>query len=154
MRRASEFALEVIGSVEKEISDFEIHFVGGVPKTLPKGNVTVHGSLDHSQLSELYQKAAVTFVLSMTNTSLVPVEALAAGSSVLSNAGEINEMNLAGTSASLVDLNIRKLGTEILRLANEMNSGKADQNAKSVLGREWNVQSQKTIEFLQELPYA
>ena len=154
LRRASEFTLEVIRSVEKEISDFEIHFVGGVPKTLPKGNVTVHGSLDHSQLSELYQKAAVTFVLSMTNTSLVPVEALAAGSSVLSNAGEINEMNLAGTSASLVDLNIRKLGTEIVRLANEMNSDRANQNAKSVLGKEWDVQSQKTIEYLQQLPHA
>ena len=154
LRRASEFTLEVIRSVEKEISDFEIHFVGGVPKTLPKGNVTVHGSLDHSQLSELYQKAAVTFVLSMTNTSLVPVEALAAGSSVLSNAGDINEMNLAGTSASLVDLNIRKLGTEIVRLANEMNLDRANQNAKSVLGREWDVQSQKTIEYLQQLPHA
>jgi glycosyltransferase involved in cell wall biosynthesis len=153
LRRASEFTLEVIRSVENEISDFEVHFVGGVPRILPKGNVTVHGSLDHSQLSELYQKAAVTFVLSMTNTSLVPVEALAAGSSVLSNAGEINEMNLAGTSASLVDLNIQKLGTEIVRLANEMNSDKANQNAKSVRGREWDVQSQKAIDFLQELPY-
>ena len=154
LRRASEFALEVIRSVEKEISDFNIHFVGGVPKALPKGNVTVHGSLDHNQLSELYQKAAVTFVLSMTNTSLVPVEALAAGSSVLSNAGEINEMNLAGTSASLVDLNIHKLGTEIVRLAKEMNAGTANQNAKSVLGREWDVQSQKAIEYLQQLPHA
>lgn len=154
LRRASEFALEVIRSVENELSAYEIHFVGGSPKVLPKGNTKVHGSLNHIQLSELYQKAAVTFVLSMTNTSLVPVEALAAGSSVLSNAGDINKMNLAGTSASLVDLNIRKLGTEIVRLAKEMNSDRANQNTKSVLGREWDVQSQKAIEYLQQLPHA
>ena len=153
LRRASEFALEVIRSTEGALSNFEIHFVGGAPKVLPKGNVTVHGSLDHNELATLYQKAAVTFVLSMTNTSLVPVEALAAGSSVLTNAGEINEQNLANTSTSLVDLNIRNMGKEIVRMANEMNHEKALQNSNSVIGREWNVQSTKAIEFLQDLPY-
>ncbi len=154
LRRASEFALEVVKSVEKELSDFEIHFVGGAPKVLPKGNVKIHGSLNHSELAALYQKAAVTFVLSMTNTSLVPVEALAAGSSVLSNSGQINEMNLAGTAATLVNLNIREMGHEILRITKEADRDKATQNAQSVLGREWNVQSKKAVEFLQELPYA
>jgi glycosyltransferase involved in cell wall biosynthesis len=154
LRRASDFALEVVRSVEKELSNFEIHFVGGAPKVLPKGNVKVHGSLNHSELSALYQKAAVTFVLSMTNTSLVPVEALAAGSSVLTNSGKINELNLAGTSTTLVDLNLRKMGSEIARIAKEMDDERANQNAKSVLGREWNVQSKKAINFLQELPYA
>lgn len=154
LRRASEFALEVVRSVENELADFEIHFVGGAPRVLPKGRVKTHGSLDHSELAALYQKAAVTFVLSMTNTSLVPVEALAAGSSVLSNSGQINEMNLAGTSAALVDLNVREMGREIVRIAKETNQVKADQNAHSVLGREWDVQSKKAIDFLQELPYA
>lgn len=154
LRRASEFALEVVRAAENELSEFEIHFVGGAPKVLPKGNVIVHGSLNHEELSELYQKAAVTFVLSMTNTSLVPVEAMAAGSSVLTNSGEINELNLAGTSASLVDLNIRKMGDEIVRMANEINQEIASQNANSVIGREWDVQSKKAINFLKELPYA
>ena len=153
LRRASDFALEVIRSAEKQLSDFEIHFVGGKPQVLPKGNVVVHGSLSHDELAELYQKAAVTFVLSMTNTSLVPVEALAAGSSVLTNSGPINEMNLAGTSTSFADLNLHEMGKEIAKIAKEMNQDKATQNAKSVLGREWNVQSRKAIEFLQELPY-
>jgi glycosyltransferase involved in cell wall biosynthesis len=154
LRRASDFALEVIRSAEKQLSDFEIHFVGGRPQVLPQGNVTVHGSLSHDELSELYQKAAVTFVLSMTNTSLVPVEALAAGSSVLTNSGQINEMNLAGTFASFADLNLREMGKEIVKIAKEMNQDKANENAKSVLGREWNVQSAKAIEYLQELPHA
>ncbi len=154
LRRASEFALEVVRAVEKDLSDFEIHFVGGAPKVLPKGNVTIHGSLNHSELATLYQKAAVTFVISMTNTSLVPVEALAAGSSVLSNSGQINEMNLAGTSAALVGLNVREMGREIVRIANEINQEIATQNANSVIGREWDVQSKKAIDFLQELPYA
>lgn len=154
LRRASEFALEVVRAAENQLSEFEIHFVGGAPKVLPKGNVIVHGSLNHEELSELYQKAAVTFVLSMTNTSLVPVEAMAAGSSVLTNSGEINELNLAGTSASLVDVNIRKMGYEIVRMAKEINQELASQNANSVRGREWDVQSKKAINFLQELPYA
>jgi O-antigen biosynthesis protein len=154
LRRASEFALEVLRTAENLLADFEIHFVGGLPNELPKGDVKVHGSLDHSELGALYQKAAVTFVLSMTNTSLVPVEALAAGSSVLTNSGPINEMNLAGTACTLMDLNVREMGREIARIANEANSEKADQNAKSVLGREWAVQSKKAIDFLQELTHA
>lgn len=153
LRRASDFALEVIRSAEKQLCDFEIHFVGGNPQVLPKGNVVVHGSLSHGELSALYQKAAVTFVLSMTNTSLVPVEALAAGSSVLTNSGEINEMNLAGTSTYFAQLNLREMGQEIAKIAKGMNQDVANQNAQSVLGREWNVQSRKAIEFLQELPY-
>lgn len=154
LRRASDFALEVIRSNEKQLSDFEIHFVGGRPEVLPGGNVVVHGSLNHSQLAALYQRTAVTFVLSMTNTSLVPVEALAAGSSVLTNSGPINEINLRGTGATLVDLNIRKMGEEVARLANEMNSTIASQNSDSVRGREWNVQCKKAIDFLQDLPNA
>jgi glycosyltransferase involved in cell wall biosynthesis len=154
LRRASDFALEVIRANEKQLSDFEIHFVGGRPEVLPSGNVVVHGSLNHSQLASLYQRTAVTFVLSMTNTSLVPVEALAAGSSVLTNSGPINEINLRDTRATLVDLNIGKMGEEIARLANEMNSSVALQNSDSVQGREWNIQCKKAIDFLKDLPNA
>jgi hypothetical protein len=154
LRRASEFALEVIRTHEKSLSEFEIHFVGGRPEVLPTGNVVVHGSLNHSELSALYQRAAVTFVISMTNTSLVPVEALAAGSSVVTNDGPINEMNLQGTASTLVELNVNNMGDEILRLAREMNPDVALQNSSSVQGREWELQCKKAIDYLQELPSA
>jgi hypothetical protein len=110
--------------------------------------------LNHLQLAELYQRAAVTFVLSMTNTSLVPVEALAAGSSVLSNSGHINEMNLEGTAATLTKLSVNDMGKEIVRLAHEMNPKIALQNSNSVQGREWDKQCKKAFDYLQGLPNA
>ena len=150
-RRSSDLLLEAVRAAAPSLSDFEIHFVGGNPEILPDGNVIVHGSLNHEQLAELYRTAAVTSVLSMTNTSLVPTEALASGSSVLTNFSEPNEMNLRGTESRLVELNVNVMANELIQLAKTASPESAKGNAESVLGREWNVQSKKAIEILKEI---
>ena len=150
-RRASDFLMEALRRAGENLGDYEIHIVGGSPAVLPRKNVYVHGSLTHEELSELYSIAAVTLVLSLSNTSLVPVEAMACGSSVLTNDSEANRFNLAGTNAQFSEMDIVRFSDAICRTAREGNESVFSENANSVRGREWPKQLDRAITFLENL---
>ena len=147
-RRSSDLMLEIVRVAAKKLADFEIHFVGGRPSSVPQGNVIVHGSLNHEELADLYRTAAVTAVFSMTNTSLVPVEALAAGSSVLTNLSVANEINLAGTATTFEKLDFHRMVAALVSIAKNSTADLALANSESVKGREWELQSKKAVDFL------
>ena len=150
-RRSSDFLMEALRRSGSELEDYEIHIVGGAPGILPRKDANVHGSLTHSGLAELYSLAALTIVISMSNTSLVPVEAMACGSSVLTNESEANRMNLKGTSAQFSDMNIFNFSQAIVKAARANTSAQAIENANSVLGREWPKQLDRAVTFLANL---
>ena len=118
---------------------------------LPRKDVYVHGSLTHEELAELYSIATLTLVLSLSNTSLVPVEAMACGSSVLTNDSEANRLNLSGTNAQFSEMDIIKFSNAICLAAKDGNESVFTENANSVLGREWPNQLDRAITFLENL---
>lgn len=108
-RRASELMIEILKEASSKLNGFQIKFAGGSPRGKMPFEFEKLGRLNHDQLGGLYGQAAVTCVFSLTNTSLVPVEALACGSNLFTNATVANRLNLAGTNASLFDLDVEKM---------------------------------------------
>lgn len=150
-RRASDFLMEALRRAGENLGEYEIHIVGGAPAVLPRKDVYVHGSLTHEELAELYSIATLTLVLSLSNTSLVPVEAMACGSSVLTNDSEANRLNLSGTTAQFSEMDIIKFSNAICLAAKDGNESVFTENANSVLGREWPKQLDHAITFLENL---
>lgn len=150
-RRASELMLEVLRHAAPNISEFEVHFVGGTPEgKLPFRHVS-HGQLTHQELGDLYGRAAVTCLFSLTNTSLVPVEALACGSNVFTNKTENNEINLKGTNVNLFDLDIPVMAAGLSELIKYSGESIFRENSDSVKGREWDIQKKIAVDYLASL---
>lgn len=150
-RRASELMLEVLRHASSQISNFEVHFVGGKPEgSLPFRHVS-HGQLTHNELGALYGRAVATCLFSLTNTSLVPVEALACGSHVFTNKTKNNEMNLNGANVNFFDIDIPKMAQGLSDLVNGSNVGDFTENRRSVLGREWSIQKKRAVDYLESI---
>lgn len=150
-RRASELMVEVLRVASPGLSEFTIHFVGGSPRgKLPYRSVS-HGRLTHGELGELYGRAAVTCVISLTNTSLVPVEALACGSNLLTNNSDSNLINLKTTNAQFFDLDIPAMASGLIELCKNTSRNIQASNRDSVLGREWDLQKKNAVDYLENV---
>lgn len=143
--------LEVLRHASNEISDFEVHFVGGKPEgTLPFRHVS-HGQLTHAELGTLYGRAVATCLFSLTNTSLVPVEALACGSNIFTNMTENNVMNLSGANVSFFEIDIPKMAEGLSSLIRNTSTEDFAANRRSVIGREWSVQKKHAVDYLESI---
>lgn len=150
-RRASELMLEVLRHAASKISDYEVHFVGGKPEGLLPFRHVSHGQLTHNELGALYGRAVATCLFSLTNTSLVPVEALACGSNIFTNKTENNIMNLNGANVNFFDIDIPKMAHGLSDLVNITSSNNYDDNRSSVIGREWSVQKKQAVDYLESI---
>lgn len=79
-RRATEYALLAMAELARRRPDVVIHLVGwdmsGHQVPFPHVN---HAAMDLSQLNAVYNRCAAALLFSLTNTSLVPMEAMSAG---------------------------------------------------------------------------
>lgn len=152
-RRASELMLEVLRHAASKLTNYKVHFVGGKPQgKLPFDHVD-HGQMTHEQLGDLYGQAAVTCLFSLTNTSLVPVEALACGSNVFTNRSESNLRNLMGTNTNFFEIDIPTMAAGLVDLLKQNSSENHVSNSRSVEGREWDIQKKIAIDYLSDISY-
>lgn len=97
-RRLSEIVMAAIQVLESIApGEFDIHLVGGglVPKTSPR--VTHHEHLSVFDVADLLRRSTDALVLSATNPSLFPKEAMACGVRVVTNDSEANRRCLPDT---------------------------------------------------------
>jgi O-antigen biosynthesis protein len=92
-RRAFELAVAALDLFAERHPEVEIHIYGESVSRLPFA-VTDHGLLSADELNALYNRCVAGLALSATNTSLVPLEMLAAGCIPVVNDAEQNRVVL------------------------------------------------------------
>jgi glycosyltransferase involved in cell wall biosynthesis len=141
-RRAVEIILEALKIIEyRLIGNYEIIFIGQ--------NIDIDFSFSHKsisfmgkhELSLLYQSAKVVIAFSTTNTSLVPIEALACGSRVLINDNEINRTNLAGLPIDYVSADPFDVAAKIIEITQSAHEDLALDVLNEISIRDWDLTS-------------
>lgn len=77
-RRASEYAALALAELHRMRPELTIHLVGGAMPQVPFPHIA-HGPLDTPALNAVFNECAAALQISLTNTSLMPLESLAAG---------------------------------------------------------------------------
>jgi glycosyltransferase involved in cell wall biosynthesis len=123
-RRGFELGILALSLVAKKMPDTEFVLVGFPPRSIHLPfRAIVPGILDLSELPALYRSCTAALVLSHTNLSLLPLELMACGCGVVSNAGPNVEWLLTedvaqlspATPEALADAILAMLGDERLR---------------------------------------
>ncbi len=153
-RRGFELGLLTLALVAKQMPDVTFVLAGGnlseytIPfKHYSPGNVAV------KNLPELYSQCDVALVLSLTDLSLLPVELMACGCSVVSNRGENVEWLLNQDNAILTDATPEALSEGILHLLR--NKDKRQQLIASAMAfsanTRWDTEAEKVATFFESL---
>ena len=97
-RRAWEYGAEALRIFHAQHPEAPIHLVGGRTNLRLPFPATIHDVMTPEQLAELYNTCRVGLAISLSNTSLLPVEMLACGTEVVTNDSEANRANLGNVS--------------------------------------------------------
>ena len=99
-RRGFDLGVRALQIFHEQNPDYSIVFAGGDTQgmriELPATNV---GYLDEPSLNDLYNQCAAALVISLTNCSLLPLDIMATGCPLVTNAGDNTEMVLPPDSA-------------------------------------------------------
>lgn len=153
-RRGFELGLLTLNLVAQKMPNVTFVLAGGdltgyhIPfKHISPGNVAV------KNLPELYSQCDVALVLSLTDLSLLPVELMACGCSVVSNRGENVEWLLNDENAVLADATPEALSEAIIALLeNEQQRKKLIESAMAFSANtRWDTEAEKVATFFQSL---
>ena len=153
-RRGFELGLLTLNLVAKKIPDVTFVLAGGdlseynIPfKHISPGNVAV------KDLPELYSQCDVALVLSLTDLSLLPVELMACGCSVVSNRGDNVEWLLNSENAVLADATPEALSEGIIYLLENDEQRKKLIESAMVFSANtrWDTEAEKVAAFFQSL---
>ncbi len=153
-RRGFELGLLTLSLVAKQMPEVTFVLAGGdlskynIPfKHFSPGNVAV------KNLPELYSQCDVALVLSLTDLSLLPVELMACGCSVVSNQGDNVEWLLNKDNAVLAEATPEALSEGIIDLLK--NDDKRQQLIASGLAfsenTRWDTEAEKVATFFESL---
>jgi glycosyltransferase involved in cell wall biosynthesis len=118
-RRAVEIVLEALKLSSQDLNpNDEIVFIGERINLELRVKNKSFKFLNKSDLGALYRNAKLVIVFSTTNTSLIPLEALASGAPVLTNENEINRINLKGLPIIYTPLNPHSVARKIIQVSN------------------------------------
>jgi O-antigen biosynthesis protein len=116
-RRGYELGLLALALVAKEVPTAEFVLAGMTPSdTKLPFQASFPGVLSVQQLPALYSSATVALVLSHTNLSLLPVEVMACGCPVVSNAGPNVDWLLSNQNCLLADATPESIAENLVRL--------------------------------------
>lgn len=153
-RRGFELGLLTLNLVARHMPEVTFVLAGGdlskydIPfKHVSPGNVAV------KNLPELYSQCDVALVLSLTDLSLLPVELMACGCSVVSNRGDNVEWLLSKDNAVLADATPEALSASIVDLLK--NDARRKQLIASGLAfsasTRWDTEAEKVATFFESL---
>lgn len=154
LRRAFELGVLVLAEVAKRHPDVEIVMAGwdlGAYQ-LPFRFVD-RGVMSLEDLPELFHSCDVALVLSYSNASLLPVELMACGCTVVSNRGPYVEWLLDDTVARLVDSNVPAIADAICSLIEDDAARHALREAGLRFAQEtdWEREGNRFYEYLEAL---
>jgi glycosyltransferase involved in cell wall biosynthesis len=145
-RRAVEVALEALKLAAEDLNPKnEVVFIGDRINLTLKVKNRSFAFLKKSELGNLYRSAKLVIVFSTTNTSLIPVEALACGAPVLTNENEINITNLNGLPIHYAPLNPYAVARKLLEIVNSPYVPLSKEVSEKLEKLTWSI---STTEFL------
>jgi O-antigen biosynthesis protein len=116
-RRGFELGILTLSLVAQKLPDVEFVLVGFPRRSLDLPfRAIFSGVLPLSELGALYRSCDVALVLSHTNLSLLPLEIMACGCSVVSNEGPNTEWLLTDQTVRFAKADPRSLATGIIEL--------------------------------------
>jgi glycosyltransferase involved in cell wall biosynthesis len=117
-RRGFELGILALSLVSKKKPDTEFVLVGFLPPRSMRFpfTATVPGIVPPPELARMYRESDVALVLSHTNLSMLPLELMACGCPVVSNAGANVEWLLSDEVVQLARPTPQSLAAAILRL--------------------------------------
>lgn len=116
-RRAFELGLLVLNEVSKKLPNVECVFAGWDTSSyvIPFKHKCL-GVLPLDQLSDVYSQCDTSLILSFTNLSLLPLELMASGCTVVSNKGANVEWALNETNSVLADCTVEALSDALVSI--------------------------------------
>ena len=146
-RRAWEYGAEALRIFHAKHPEVPIHLVGGRTNLRMPFPATIHDVMTPEELAAVYNTCRVGLAISLSNTSLLPVEMLACGTEVVTNDSAANRANLGSVrGVTLAPLTINDLA-EALDRAYSTKVSHADL-ASSVSGRSWDHAFDGAVEFI------
>lgn len=138
-RRATEFGLLALAELHRQRPEIGIHIVGwdmsGYEIPFPYIN---HAALDIAQLNAVYNQCAAGLLLSLTNPSLVPLEAMGAGVVPVVNDGENTRGLFGNFDFSFAQMTPKALAAALLEALDRPDQVEHSAAiAKSVSEMEW-----------------
>ena len=138
-RRATEFGLLALLELHRRRPDVTIHLAGwdmsGYEVPFPYVN---HAALDIGRLGELYNRCAAALVFSLTDMSLLPIEAMAAGTVPVVNDGPNTRGVLDSPFVEWVPMSPRAIADRLEHVLDRPDQvGNSAAMAASVAGSTW-----------------
>ena len=147
-RRAFEFGIAALDIFHQKHPEYTINFIGWdvsdfkIP--FPFKNL---GILNHSELNHLYNKCAVSLVMSLTNMSLLPLELLSSGCIPVVNDGPNNRLVSDNPFIAYAPTNPRALADAMSKVVEIKNLPEhAKKASESVSDCEWDKSGEKVVE--------
>lgn len=154
VRRAFELGTLVLGEVHRRHPEVEIVMagwdLGGYDIPFPYVD---RGVMALADLPELFQRCDVALVLSYSNASLLPLELMACGCTVVSNQGPYVEWLLDDTVARLVPSDVREMADVICHLIADTSAREALKEAGLRFARttDWENEGLRFVGYLEEM---
>jgi O-antigen biosynthesis protein len=153
-RRCFEVGILALQELHRRHPEYDFILVGwDVPSSHTSFPFLNAGMLAIPELPELYSSVDVALVLSATNASLLPLEIMACGTTVVSNSGPNVEWLLDESVAFLAPLDPESLADEIERaVRNEAERRRrSEEGLKRIREFSWETQADKFAEWLRKL---
>lgn len=106
-RRAFEFGILVLSEIYKKYPEIEIILAGDDVSNYRIDFPYINpGIVKEEDLSDLYAQCNMCMILSLTNASLLPIEVMASGSTVISNYGDNVEWLVNDSNSIMIDFDV------------------------------------------------
>lgn len=147
-RRATEIGLLALRLLAQRMPDLKVHIFGEKVGAIAPGFID-HGQVDHRRLNDIYGRCHAGLSLSLTNTSLVPFEMLAAGCIPVVNDSRHNRMVLDNPHVVLAPPSPHQLADALAAVvASGDAEGRAAAAAGSIASRSWKGAAETVAEVV------
>jgi glycosyltransferase involved in cell wall biosynthesis len=137
-RRGWELGMLALAEVARREPAVQLHAYGApLPDRGLPASVTSHGVLPPSGLAELYNRCRAALVLSFTNPSLTPLEAVASGATCVTNDSPLNRVALAADGVTFAPPTPGGLADAVCAAVDAWSPAAAGHCAAAVGERSW-----------------
>ena len=150
-RRSFEIGLLALNEVYKRINDIEVVFAGWDVGNyeIPFKNLNA-GSVDISELSDLYAQCDICLVMSTSNLSLLPLEIMASNSVVATSYGFNNEWLVNEDIAIMFNNDVHEISNKIIYYLEHRDELKTirENGLKFAQNTNWENEAKKVYEII------
>jgi len=151
-RRGHELGMLALQALHEARPDIPIHLVGWeLPASAVPFPAVRHGLLDPARLAELYNRCAAVLSISLTNMSLVPLEAMAAGAVAVVNDGDSTRDAIHGHGLVRAQLSPAAMARALAAAVDDPRQRERSRRiAASVRGDDWAGRGERFVRLVED----